>query len=77
MISFSQTREFEYVDEENIFIITTPVKMYFINAVSASSQVEQLLALKKVDEAISLFECLNTNLTDIEYEEVCIMRSFI
>lgn len=68
--NFSQTKEFEYIAEENFFIVTTPVQMYFINMLSAANQIEQLLADKQVDEAISLFKALNIDLNPSEFEEV-------
>ena len=49
--------------------------MYFINAVSTANQIEQLLALKYVDEAIQLFESLFDNKNSVEHEEVFILNS--
>ena len=68
--NFSQTKGMDYVAEENFFIITTPVQMYFINMLSAANQIEQMLATIQVDEAISLFEVLNIDLGPEEYKQV-------
>lgn len=68
-INFKGTKELEYIEEENFFILTTPVQMYFMNALSADKQIEQLIDKHKIDEAILLFECLNKNLGSLEYDE--------
>jgi len=58
VIGFGQASLFEYVDEEDLFIITTPVKMYFLRMVNVEWQVEQILENGEVENAIKLFECL-------------------
>jgi hypothetical protein len=69
-ISFSQARSFEYIDEENVFIISTPVQIFFIYPHTQEKQLEQLLTNDQVDEALYLFECLNAQLNPEEFLEV-------
>ena len=76
-ISFSQARNFEFIDEENFFIISTPVQMFIINPISPNKQIEQLVGLHQVDEATRLFECLNKNLAPSDYEEVVRFEYFL
>jgi len=58
VIGFGQASLFEYVDEEGLFIVTTPVKMYFLRMVNVEWQVEQMLEHGEVEDAVRLFECL-------------------
>jgi hypothetical protein len=69
-INIIQPKWLKYVKEENFFLISTPSQVCALNVASATSQIEQLLNNKQVDEAISLFDMLNTNLSQQKYEEV-------
>ncbi len=60
VIGFGQASLFEYVDEEGLFIVSTPVKMYFLRMVNVEWQVEQMLEHGEVEDAVRLFECLGS-----------------
>lgn len=53
----------KFINEENFLLVSTSNQILALNPLSLALQVDQLLAKKQIDEAISLFECSNINLT--------------
>lgn len=59
-----------YIEDENIIFVSTSAAICALNPVSPTSQINQLLESKRVDEALDLFSLLNRKLSTSEFEEV-------
>jgi hypothetical protein len=73
-INLVQPKFLKYIKEENFFIISTQTQVCAMNVASVANQIEQLLNSKQVDEALSLFNMLSTNLSQQKYEEVILTK---
>lgn len=69
-IEFTQIRSMTYIEDENIIFVSTSTLVCALNPVSPSSQINQLLENKRVDEALELFDLLHKKISISEYEEV-------
>lgn len=72
-IHLPQTKLIKYIREENILILATQGEICALKSISISAQIDQLLSMKKVDEALSLFECCNADLDTKIYVQVCLI----
>ena len=67
-IGLVQMRSIKYINEENFFIVSTPTQICALNVTSRSIQIDQLLKEQQLEQAVSLFKILYSNLGQQKYE---------